>query len=47
MELLQLDKANIKVAEYISKQLPKELLENKLHQFAEKAKMLIKNRKND
>lgn len=47
VELLQLDKANIKVAEYISKQLPKELLENKLHQFAEKAKKLIENRSNE
>lgn len=47
VELLQLDKANIKVAEYISKQLPKELLKNKLHQFAEKAKKLIEKRNND
>lgn len=47
VELLQLDKANIKVAEYISKQLPKELLQSKLHQFAEKAKTLIENRNND
>lgn len=44
VELLQLDKTNIKVAEYISKQLPKELLENKLHQFSERAKILIENR---
>ena len=44
VELLQLDKANIKVAEYISEQLPKELLEHKLHQFAEKAKKIIENR---
>lgn len=47
VELLQLDKANIKVAEYISKQLPKELLKSKLHLFAEKAKKLIENRNND
>ena len=47
VELLQLDKANIKVAEYISKQLPRELLENKLRQFAEKAKILIENRSKD
>ena len=46
IELLQLDKANIKVAEYISKQLPRELLENKLHQFAEKARKIIDNRNN-
>ncbi|MBI9031867.1 DUF1016 family protein [bacterium] len=44
VELLQLDKANIKVAEYITKQIPKELLAKKLHQFTEKAKLLIENR---
>ena len=44
VELLQLDKTNIKVAEYITKQLPKELLAKKLHQFTQKAKMLIENR---
>ena len=38
IELLQLDKANIKVAEYISKHLPKELLAEKLHKFTEIAK---------
>lgn len=44
VELLQLDKANIKVAEYITKQLPKELLARKLHQFTVTAKQLIENR---
>lgn len=44
IELLQLDRANIKVAEYIHKQLPKDLLQQKLHQFTEKAKQLIENR---
>lgn len=44
VELLQLDKANIKVAEYITKQLPKELLERKLHQFTVMAKQLLENR---
>ncbi len=44
IELLQLDKANIKVAEYISKYLPKELLAKKLHQFAKQSKMIIDNR---
>jgi hypothetical protein len=44
VELLQLDKANIKVAEYIYQQLPQALLQQKLHQFAEKAKQLIDNR---
>ncbi|TVR84531.1 MAG: DUF1016 domain-containing protein [Saprospirales bacterium] len=45
VELLQLDKANIKVAEYIHQQLPKDLLQQKLHQFTVKAKQLIENRK--
>ncbi len=44
VELLQLDKANIKVTEYITKHLPKELLIKKLHQFTESAKRLIDNR---
>ena len=44
IELLQLDKANIKVAEYITEHLPKELLARKLHQFAETAKRLIEER---
>ncbi len=44
IELLQLDQANIKVAEYITKQLPKELLARKLHQFMERAKRMIENR---
>ncbi len=41
VELLQLDIANIKVAEYISKQLPKNLLEKKLQEFATKAKQIL------
>lgn len=44
IELLQLDKANIKVAEYITKYLPKELLAKKLHQFSVTAKKLIESR---
>jgi len=44
IELLQLDKVNIKVAEYITKYLPKDLLAKKLHQFTETAKKLIENR---
>ena len=44
IELLQLDKANIKVAEYITKYLPKELLAKKLHQFSITAKRLIESR---
>jgi len=45
IELLQLDKANIRVAEYMTKYLPKELLARKLHQFTNTAKKLIENRK--
>jgi predicted nuclease of restriction endonuclease-like (RecB) superfamily len=44
IELLQLDKANIKVAEYITQHLPKELLAKKLRQFTTTAKKLIENR---
>ncbi len=44
VELLQLDKSNIRVAEYITEHLPKDLLEEKLHQFSEKAKELIETR---
>lgn len=47
IELLQLDKVNIKVAEYITQYLPKELLARKLHQFTITAKRLIENRGND
>lgn len=47
IELLQLDKSNIKVAEYITKYLPKKLLSKKLHQFSENAKKLIENRENE
>ena len=44
IELLQLDKANIKVAEYITQYLPKDLLTKKLQQFTITAKKLIENR---
>ena len=43
IELLQLDKDNIKVAEYITQKLPRKLLSDKLHQFAQKAKELKEN----
>ncbi|OQX93222.1 MAG: cytoplasmic protein [Tenericutes bacterium 4572_104] len=45
VELLQLDKANIRVAEYITEYLPKELLEKKLHEFAQIAKKILQNKK--
>ncbi len=41
IELLQLGKANIKVAEYITKTLPKKLLAKKLRQFSETSKKLL------
>lgn len=44
IKLLQLDKVNIKVAEYITKYLPKKLLAKKLQQFTINAKRLIENR---
>ncbi len=47
IELLQLDKVNIKVAKYITKYLPKKLLAKKLHQFSENAKRIIENRNDD
>ena len=47
IELLQLDKANIKVAEYITKYLPKELLAKKLRQFSISAKKMIENKNNE
>jgi len=47
IELLQLNKANIKVAEYIHQQLPPALLQKKLHQFSEKAKQLVRIKKKE
>ena len=47
IELLQLEKSNIKVAEYITEILPKELLQKKLHKFYLRSKKLIENRGND
>ena len=44
IELLQLDKANIKVAQYITEYLPPDLLKRKLHQFLKASKKQI-NRK--
>jgi predicted nuclease of restriction endonuclease-like (RecB) superfamily len=44
VELLQLDKANIKVAKYITENLPNKLLKQKLHQFLVASKNQIGNR---
>lgn len=47
VELLQLDKANIKVAEYITKYLPKKLLTEKLRDFTLAAKKQLENKEDD
>lgn len=43
IELLQLDKTNIKVGQYITQYLPKSLLKRKLHQFLEASKKQLDN----
>lgn len=45
IELLQLDKSNIRVAEYITEQLPEKLLKEKLHQFMLASKRYLDNKK--
>jgi len=47
IKLLQLEKSNIKVAEYITEILPKELLQKKLHKFYLESKNLIDSRCED
>lgn len=47
VELLQLDKANIKVAKYITEYLPNNLLKQKLHQFMHASKKQIRNHTDD
>ena len=47
IELLQLEKSNIKVAEYITEILPKELLQKKLHKFYLESKNRIESRCDD
>ncbi len=44
IELLQLDQVNIKVGQYITKYLPKDLLKKKLHDFVEASRRQIDNR---
>lgn len=43
VELLQLDKSNIRVAEYITEALPEKLLKEKLHQFMLASKKYLNN----
>lgn len=47
IELLQLDKSGIRVAEYITELPPKEILQNKLHRLIEMKKKNIENRLDD
>lgn len=44
IELLELDKSSIKIAEYLTELPPKELLEKKLHAAIEKSKELLEQR---
>jgi len=44
IEVLQLDQTNVKVAQYITEHLPKDLLRKKLHQFLEVSKRQFDNR---
>ncbi|MBK8564918.1 MAG: DUF1016 family protein [Saprospiraceae bacterium] len=44
IELLQLDKTNVKVGRYITEDLPKDLLKRKLHQFFITSKKQIENK---
>ena len=44
IELLQLDKTNVKVGRYIPEELPKDLLRRKLHQFFIASKQQIEHR---
>ena len=41
IELLELSKSGIRIAQYITKLLPKKLLEKKLHEAIQRAKKLI------
>ncbi len=43
IELLQLEKTNIKIGQYITKYLPKDLLKGKLRQFMKSSKKQIEN----
>jgi len=47
IELLQLDKVNIKVAEYITQHLPKELLAKKLQQFMKMGQQMMNDREEE
>ncbi len=47
IELLQLDKSGIRVAEYITELPPKEILQNKLHRLIEMERKNVENRLDD
>ena len=47
IELLQLEKSGIRIAEYITELPPKELLQSKLHKLIEIERKRLENRKDD
>lgn len=47
VELLELDKSGIHVAQYITELPPKDILQDKLHKSIKKAKLLLEQRKKD
>jgi predicted nuclease of restriction endonuclease-like (RecB) superfamily len=47
IELLELDRSNIRVSEYMTELPPKKLLEEKLHRILEQERKRIENRNND
>ena len=47
IELLELDNSNIKVAEYFTQILPKEVLHKKLKKFYLESKKIIEEKNND
>lgn len=47
IELLELDRSNIRVSEYMTELPPKKLLEEKLHRILEQERKRIENRSND
>ena len=47
IELLELSKSGIRVAEYMTKLMPKEILEKKLHEAIQRARLQIENKSNE
>ena len=44
IELLELGKSGIRVAEYMTKLLPKEILRKKFHESIQRARLLLENK---